>query len=336
MTILILISTFVRLTNKLTFLKIQTMKKIAAIDIGSNSFHLIIVQILQNGNLEIIHREREVLRLSENFTIESKIISAELIEKSILVLNRFSEIAKNHKAEIFAVATSSVRESSNQNIFLNKIFDETGIQIKVIDGIEEARLIYLGVSNSVKIKNKKCFCIDIGGGSTEFIVGINDEIIFSESLKLGAVRLTKKFFPDLIISESNINECKKYIEQNLSELKSKSILANLDLVIGTSGTILSVGNLINSIKFKKDNFESLNNFKIRKDDLLEIQKIILSKKTLEERKIIVGLDEKRADIIPAGIILLSSIFEQFQIEEMVISEFALREGIIFDSLKRKT
>ncbi|MBK8945934.1 MAG: Ppx/GppA family phosphatase [Ignavibacteriae bacterium] len=309
------------------------MKKIAAIDIGSNSFHLIIAQISQNLNLEIIHREREVIRLSENFTNESKIISIELIEKSLLVLNKFSEIAKLHKAEIFAVATSSVRESSNQNIFIKKIFDETGIQIKVIDGIEEARLIYLGISNSIKIKNKKCLCIDIGGGSTEFIIGENEKIIFSESLKLGAVRLTQMFFPDFTITESKIIDCKKYIEQNLAISKSKINFEETDIVIGTSGTILSVGNLINSIKFKKVNLESLNNFKIEKEDLFEIQKIILSEKTFEERKSIAGIDERRADIFPAGIILLTTIFEQFKIKEMVVSEYALREGIIFDTLK---
>ncbi|MFZ1288649.1 MAG: hypothetical protein WAR79_01060 [Melioribacteraceae bacterium] len=307
-------------------------KKFAAIDIGSNSFHLIIVEIFKDGHFEIIERKRDVLRLSEDFKNDEKVISQISQEKAIEILKEFSGIAKNYNAEIKAIATSSVRESFNKIYFIDKIFEETGIKIKIIDGIEEARLIYIGISNSIRLQNNKSLCIDIGGGSTEFIIGLNNKILFSASLKLGAVRLTHQFFPDYLITKSRINDCKKWIENELLPLKNKLKLNGINCIVGSSGTILSVGFLINSIKSKSKFQENLNNYNFTFEDLQNIEKIILNSEKIEDRIKITGLDEKRAEIIPAGIILLSTIFEQFKIEEIIISSFSLREGIIIDSL----
>lgn len=307
------------------------MRKIAAIDIGSNSFHLIIAQPLPNGKLEIIYRDREVLRLSENFIKGSMIISEPHIKRSVTVLRKFISAAEQYDAEIFAVATSSVRESSNQNEFLRHIFDYTGIKIKVINGDDESKLIYSGIVNSINIHNKKCLCVDIGGGSTEFIYAENNNIISTESIKIGAVRLTQKFFPDFMLNENLILACKNWVENKIFELKNKLKGVEIDCFIGTSGTVLTIGNML--LSEINRNLDGLNNFKISKIDLSKIEQIILSAETLEERKKIVGLDEKRADVFPAGIIILSTIFEQFKIKEMIISEYAMREGIIFDVLK---
>lgn len=307
------------------------MRKIAAIDIGSNSFHLIIAQPLPNGKLEIIYRDREVLRLSENFINGSMIISEPHIKRSVTVLRKFISAAEQYDAEIFAVATSSVRESSNQNEFLRHIFDYTRIKIKVINGDDESKLIYSGIVNSINIHNKKCLCVDIGGGSTEFIYAENNNIISTESIKIGAVRLTQKFFPDFMLNENLILACKNWVENKIFELKNKLKDVEIDCFIGTSGTVLTIGNML--LSEINRNLDGLNNFKISKIDLSKIEQIILSAETLEERKKIVGLDEKRADVFPAGIIILSTIFEQFKIKEMIISEYSMREGIIFDVLK---
>lgn len=308
------------------------MKKIAAVDIGSNSFHLIIAQILQNGKLEIIFRDREVLRLSENFTDKTKFISDTLIDKAVIVLKRFKSIAEQYNAEIITAATSSVRESSNQNEFTSKIFDKTGIKINVINGNEESRLIYSGIINALELRNKKCICIDIGGGSTEFIYGKNNNIIYSESLKLGAVRLTQRFFQDFVLNDKSILDCENWIDENLQKVKNKIINEEIDYYVGTSGTILSVGSML--LSEKNVNIDNLNNLKFSRDDLYKIRNKILAAKTFKEREKIIGLDPKRADVFPAGIILLSKIFERLKIKEMIISEYAMREGIIFDSLKK--
>ena len=309
-------------------------KKLAAIDIGTNSFHLVVVELSENGKFEIVDSEKEVIRLSEGSSGDIKIITEESIQRAINALKKLSGIAKSHNAEIKAVATSAVRESTNKVDFLKRVFHETGVKIEVISGIEEGRLIYMGVLQSVPIFNKRVLCIDIGGGSTEFIVGYKGKILYADSLKLGAVRLTKKFFPDSKVSTSAVKECTKWVEGMLSPIARIISNYKIDLVVGSSGTIMSAGIMIKSLEEGNSSLSILNNYQFSIDSLKKIRKNILSKKTTDQRKKIKGLDEKRADIIPAGIVILSTIFEQLEFAEMTISGYALREGIILDSINK--
>jgi len=310
-------------------------KKIAAIDIGTNSFHLVIVEIFEDGHFEIIDREKEVIRLSENSKGDIKKITKEASQRAIEALKKFSGIAESHNAEVKAVATSAVRESQNKLEFINQVSKECGIDIEVISGVEEGRLIYLGVINAVPVYNTRILTIDIGGGSTEFVVGLKGNILYANSLKLGAVRLTKLFFPDYKVTKSKIKECKSWIEGVLNPLTRDIVMVNITSVIGSSGTIMAAALMIKSMKEKTSSITILNNYKFSYQDLLKIQKVVLNAKTVDERNKIKGLDEKRADIIPAGIILLTTIFEQFKINEMTVSGYALREGIIIDSIKKE-
>jgi exopolyphosphatase/guanosine-5'-triphosphate,3'-diphosphate pyrophosphatase len=309
--------------------------KLAAIDIGTNSFHLVVVELSENGKFSIIDSEKEVIRLSEGSVGDIKIIQEESILRSINALQKFAGIAKSHNAEIKAVATSAVRESQNKIDFLKRVFHATGIKIDVISGIEEGRLIYLGVLQSVPIFNKRVLCIDIGGGSTEFVIGFRGKILYADSLKLGAVRLTKMFFKDYKVSKASINNCSKWTEGVLSPIARLISNYKIDLVVGSSGTIMAAGQMIKALEDNNTSLSILNNYIFTKANLIMIKNNILAKKTVEQRKKIKGLDEKRADIIPAGIILLNTIFEQLKISQMTISGYALREGIILDSLAKE-
>jgi len=308
-------------------------KKLAAIDIGTNSFHLVIVEITENGKFEIIDREKEVIRLSEDSTGDIKIIKPDTIARAISALKKFVGIAKSHEAEIKAVATSAVRESLNKAEFLQKVHEQTGITVEVISGVEEGRLIYLGVLQSVPVYNKRVLCIDIGGGSTEFVVGYRGKILYANSLKLGAVRLTKKFFLDYSVTNHAIKNCRKWIEGELFHISKIMEKYNIDEVVGSAGTIMATGLMIKSMDERSTSLAILNNYKFSKKKLELVEENVLKHKKVEERKKIKGLDVKRADIIPAGIILLSTIFNQLGINELTISGYALREGIIFDSIK---
>ncbi|MCB9247508.1 MAG: hypothetical protein H6613_02700 [Ignavibacteriales bacterium] len=144
-------------------------KKIAAIDIGTNSFHLIVVEVFDDGHFEIVDRVKEVIRLSEGSKGDIKLISEEATQRAIGALKKFAGIANAHNAEIKAVATSAVRESQNKYEFIERIFDETKISIDVISGVEEGRLIYQGVLNAVPIFNKRILSIDIGGGALNLL-----------------------------------------------------------------------------------------------------------------------------------------------------------------------
>lgn len=310
-------------------------QNLAAIDVGTNSFHLIVVKTKEGGNFEIIDREREVIRLGEGSSGNIKFIKPEVFGRAIATLKRFKGIADSHNAVVRAVATSAVREAYNKNEFIRTVLEKTGIEIEVISGYEEARLIYLGTMKAVPIYNKKALVIDIGGGSTEFLIGHKGNTNFSISLKIGAVRLTEKFFPDYVVTDSRIKECKKWVEVELVQAVSVIGKLGFSICVGSSGTIMSTGLIIQELR-KGNSTPStiLNNFEFTRKELEKVKEEILSRKTVEKRKKIIGLDEKRADIAPAGIIILSTIFKLLNLDALTISGYALREGIIIDSLQK--
>ncbi len=311
----------------------MSYKYLAAIDIGTNSFHMIIAKILDDGSFRIVDREREVIRLASLTGNNLSLIEEEEILRAIRILKKFKKVAIFYNAGIQARATSAVREAINKDEFIKRVFAETEIQIETINGSEEARLIYLGISKALPLHDKKSLCIDIGGGSTEFVLADKGNIIYAESVKIGAVRLSKKFFDDYILTENSIRECSDYAGQQILSNRNINFKENFDVAVGSSGTIESVA-AMSAAKNKWEAEKSLNNFVYSKQDLEEVADIILEKKTSKERLKIKGLEAKRADIIPGGVIILKKIFEIFSIEKITISEFALREGIIMDFISK--
>ena len=307
-------------------------KYLSALDIGTNSFHLIIVEVLDDNNFKIIDREREVIRLASHKGNGLSFITDVEIENAIKAINKFKKVSDKYRTEINAIATSAVRESENKDDFIFKVYGATGVLIKPIEGSKEAGLIYKGAEKALSLKNKKVLCIDIGGGSTEFIFSLNGEIIFAESVKIGAVRLSKKFFPNFEINPSNLNDCENYISELISSNNKLQFDLDFDLVVGSSGTIQSAANMIN---FEKQNklINNVNGFKFSKNQLDEISKKTFALITSKDRLRIKGLEQKRADVIPAGLLILKKAFELFNINEIQVSEFALREGIILALLE---
>ncbi len=300
----------------------------AVIDIGSNSFHMIVAKINKIGKIEVVTRDKEVLRLNWNNNSQKKIASDETIQKAISTIERQKLFAGKYGAEIKAVATSALRELQNQNEIIEKVKNSTGIEIEVISGFREAELIYKGILKALDVFDKKLLCIDIGGGSTEFTLAGNGKIEFTESKRIGAVRLSNMFFPDFEISESAISNCNNYIKEELKNISEKIKNFEYDCCIGTSGTILATGAMIRAEKSGKNSGRVLNNYLINSAQISTIYDLVISKKTIAERKGILGLEEKRADVIPAGVLILKTIFEEFNIKEMTLSGFAIREGVI--------
>jgi exopolyphosphatase / guanosine-5'-triphosphate,3'-diphosphate pyrophosphatase len=308
-------------------------KNFAAVDIGTNSFHLIIVKVGEDNSLTILDREKEVIRLGFQKGNELSYISEEEIEKGINILKKFKKLADFYDAKLHAVATSAVREAENKEEFLNKVLKETSIEIEVINGKKEAEYIYKGVRKALPYNDKKLLCLDIGGGSSEFILGYNDEIIFGESIKIGAVRLSKKFFPDFILNDERVEKCKQYVEYQIKSNEQINFNEPFDYAVGASGTIIAVAGMI---KLRKSGMKdkSLNEFIFTKEELEKLTSEILEKITPEQRINIEGMEYKRADIIPAGLLILEKSFELFNIKEMIISEYALREGVVLSMLEK--
>ncbi|MBI5323950.1 MAG: Ppx/GppA family phosphatase [Ignavibacteriae bacterium] len=308
---------------------------IAAIDVGTNSFHLVIASVNNRGILHVNSREKEVVRLGKSIEgRDMKIIFPDAIERGVRTLKHFAALAKSQNAEIRAVATSAVREAENQKVFLDKVRNEAGIEIEVVSGIEEGRLIYIGAIHALPILDKKSLIIDIGGGSTETIIGFKGNILYGKSEKLGAIRLTNHFFPDDGITEEKIIRCRNYIHGEWAPIMKSLKETGFEIVVGTSGTILNIAAMTLS---KNDGFvpDIINGLSVSKRDILNVIKKIIKARTIEERNKIIGIDPGRTDIIFGGALILEYILSELNIERILISSYALREGIVFDTVQKK-
>ncbi len=290
-------------------------KYFAALDLGTNSFHLTIVKKKSNGQLEIIYDAKEYVRLGESVFKNGLIISEDKIVESKNAVKTFYEIIKSYDANYKIIATSAVRDSINGEEFISIISKEINSQIEIIDGNRESYLIYQGVQDSLK-SDKKYLIIDLGGGSTEFIIADSEKVYFSKSINIGVIRLMKKFFPDYEITIENVKAAEEFIKDSFSSLISKLSEVGFDAVIGVSGTFISINKFINS------------NGKIEKEKFKEYKNLLLSKKRVEDRKELERLEPERADIIPAGFLIIENIFQSLKIDSIAISYKSIRDGLI--------
>ncbi len=308
---------------------------IAILDIGTNSFHLIVATATPSGNIKIIARNREVIRLSQGNTGGAQIILPQAIERAVEEIKKNKIIANSHNAQLRAIATSAVRESQNKVEFVKIIKELTDVDIEILDGLDEARLIFNGIQKAIPKLHTSSLSIDIGGGSTEFIIGKGNKIENIKSISLGAVRVTKQFFPNYITTDKKIAEAKKWVAKIVTPISKDIKTKNIEQFIGTSGTILNVGVMIKAMRGEHNiDYLTLNNFEFSANELFELEEKILSANSPAKRKFIVGLEKSRCDIISGGIIILSTIFKIFEIKKMLISNYALREGAIFDMINK--
>ena len=308
-------------------------KNLAAIDIGTNSFHLVIAEVdVETGRFKILGKEKEVVRLGSGST-DMKYLSEPAMNRGIEVLKRFRIVADAFQADVRAIATSAVREAINKQDFVRRVKMVTGIRIEIVSGFEEARLIYLGVLQALPVFQKKSLLVDIGGGSTEFLIGEKRAIHFSNSLKLGAVRLTDRFFKAGVLRGKTIEECRKYVRGFLVPIVRDVKNQQFDVCIGTSGTINNLANIIRTNRGEAMELP-LNNVSFSRTELLGAVKNILSLSTPVERMEIEGMDPDRADIIAAGAIILEQIISALKIKTLTVSEYSLREGILLDSIEK--
>jgi len=309
-------------------------KRIAAIDIGTNSFHLIVVELVSpQGRFRILDREKHIVRLGSG-TADMKHLAPEAMERGIQVLRQFKMIADAAHAPVRAIATSAVREALNRDEFLRNVLAETGIKIEIASGFEEARLIHLGILQALPVFRKKILVIDIGGGSTEFIVGQGRNIAYSNSVKLGAVRLTQRFLPEGKFTNKGLQECERFITGMLAPIVRNIRTHTYDVVVGSSGTI---GNITNIARMKRGGNPDypINNTVVTRKEVSGFLNELCLKKETADRVHIKGLDPARADIIIAGTVLLHTIMKQLHIPSLIFSDYALREGIILDTIEHQ-
>ncbi len=302
--------------------------KLAAIDIGTNSIHMVIVNVEQHRIFEIIDREKEMVFLGKGSLLKRRLPQAN-IDRGLAALKSFKAIADTHHVdEIITTATSAVREAQNGRQFMNLVRKETGIEIRLLSGTEEARMITLAVRDVIDLKDQRALIVDIGGGSMELIVADARHIYFAQSIKAGVIRLQERFMKQDPPEPKDVKALRKWLTRKLEPLSRKIQDLDPDIFIGTSGTILHLGEMVRAAR------KSAKGKNILTIDELEMLNERLQQTTLDERLKLPGLDKNRAEQVIGGGILVEMVMERCRANEMILCDRALREGLIADYLIR--
>ncbi|WP_455234662.1 exopolyphosphatase [Thiogranum longum] len=299
-------------------------RTLAAIDLGSNSFHMIVGR-LQNDQLQIIDRLREPVRLAAGLTKDRQLDPA-VAQRALDCLQRFGQRVHDLPPDsVRAVGTNTLRRAKASQGFLTQAQQALGHSIEIISGIEEARLIHLGVSQSLPDPGGQRLVVDIGGGSTELIIGKDFEPILLESLYMGCVSMSQRFFPDGMITKSSMKEA--ILAARLELQPSKQFFRQLgwSMATGSSGTIRTVRDVVREEGWSDHGITAESMKKLR-SALVEIGQA--------DRIAFSAVSEDRKPVFAGGVAILSAVFHALKIDRMIHSSGALREGLLYDLLGR--
>ena len=294
----------------------------AAVDLGSNSFHLLVAR-RQHGELRVIDRIKEMVRLGGGLDEEGN-LDPVVQGRALACLARFGQRLRGIPADnLRAVGTQTFRRLKNANAILMIAETALGCTIDIIAGREEARLIYLGVTQGVSGHQDRRMVIDIGGGSTELVIGEGFQPLEMESLQYGCVSLTRRFFSDGLITPERWEKAESSVMADLQELRLRYLKTGWDIVIGSSGTIKAIEEICRQQGWvEKDiNADALH---MLRDRMLEFE-------TVDSIRL-PGLTERRQPVLIGGLIMLHACFKALEIDSMKVSPYALREGVLHDLL----
>ncbi|MEM7304020.1 MAG: exopolyphosphatase [Pseudomonadota bacterium] len=297
---------------------------IAAIDLGSNSFHMVVASN-HHGHLKIIDRLREMVRLGEGLN-KTKQLDKDAIKRALECLERFGQRLRDMQASsVRAIGTNALRSAKNPKKFIDAAQKALGHPIEIISGIEEARLVYQGTIYSISRPNDRRIVVDIGGGSTEIIVGEGPRPLYMESLFMGGVSMSEQFFPEGKISVKNFDNAVIASKQHLRPVVNKFMRIGWDLEIGTSGTIKSISEAA---------YNEVGGGKLlTMDALSKLRDRIIEASHVKELDI-PNIKKERLPVLPGGFAVLYAIFESLNMESLNFSDGALREGVLYDLLGR--
>jgi len=306
---------------------------VAFIDIGTNSIRLLIVRIDPNASYTILTPLKETVRLGEG-EFADNYLQPEAIDRAVLVCRQFASLARSSGAvDITAVATAATREAENQDEFLARLREEAELDVRVISGLEEARLIYLGVTSGVHLGDQQALFIDVGGGSTEVIIGTQRQHLYLNSLKLGAIRLASRFLAGLDdpVPSQTYSRLQRYVRHNMVHTLRELRTHRIDLAIGSSGTIENLADIAVRMFLQRP---------LQPGDVLtdtHLKQVVqhLCALSLEERRKVPGLNPARADIIVAGAAIVEMLMQELALSELRITDRGLRDGLLVDYLMKQ-
>ncbi|WP_258103820.1 Ppx/GppA phosphatase family protein [Marinoscillum sp. MHG1-6] len=304
--------------------------RIAVIDMGTNTFHLLIVDV-KDEEWKIVYREKAAVKIGKNGINQGR-ITPEAEQRALDTLNGFKAIIDAENVyRVFATATSAIRNASNGQDIVKRILEETGIAVRVISGLEEAEHIYYGVKKAMPLGSRTSLIMDIGGGSIEFIIGNENEILWKQSFEVGGQRLVEKFHKTDPITDQDIADLKSYLEIKLDELFTAYSKYQPTTLIGSSGTFDTLSDIY-CIAEGIDRDLEMTEYPLT---ITAFHKILqdLKVKNREDRLKIPGMIPLRVDMIVVACLLIEFVIEKLQINHIRVSAYALKEGVLLNTLR---
>lgn len=311
-----------------------TSENVAFIDLGTNSMRLLVVRVERDGSYAVLTQQKETVRLGEGEFATDE-LQPEAIERAVLVGTRFAEMARSFgAARIVAVATSATREATNRKVLLDRLREEGGLDVRVISGREEARLVYLGVVSGARVEDDEtALFIDVGGGSTELIVGTRREHVLLDTLRLGAIRLANLYFlPDdpNPVGPERRRLVERYVRAQVVRSVQRLKEFDLALAIGSSGTIQTLGDIA-ARRFLGRPLERHDTF--TREQIREVVDLLASL-PLADRLAVPGMSANRGDIIVPGGLVFDVLLHELGLERIAVSDRTLRDGLLMEHLAR--
>lgn len=309
--------------------------RVAAIDLGTNSFHMIIVEGSRDKGIVEIDRVKDMICIGQG-SIVTKMLTEEAMQAGIATLKKFLVLAAQHGVQfehVIAFATSAIREAKNRLDFINRVRAETGLKVKVISGKEEAEFIYYGVRNAVSVGKTADLIFDIGGGSVEFVLVNHKGVQLLESRKIGVARMYERFVTTDPIAAHDVKMLEQFFAAEMVTAVDKATAMKVRRAIASSGTAETIARMIHAMQGRESD-GSLNNSSFTRSEFQQLYKMVLPMSSAERKKMS-GLDEKRVDLIVPGLILVDMIFKLFRLDEIIIADSALREGMVLHYLQKQ-
>ncbi len=307
--------------------------RIAIIDLGTNTFNLMVAEIAANHSYKIIFNTKIAVKLGEG-GINTNVITPSPFQRGIDAMQKHLETANRYSVtKIFAFATSAVRSAKNGNDFVAEIKKQTDIEVNIISGEKEAELIYAGVRQALDIGPDKALVMDIGGGSTEFIICNNEQIFWKHSFDLGVSRMYEFFKHSEPVTEFEIQKIDNYLREKLQPLFKAVEQHPIDTLIGSSGSFDTFAEMIFCRFHQEKTLDNKTSYEFNLEDFNKIHNLII-KSNLDERYKMEGLIEMRVDMIVLASLFTNFILREFDIKKMRLSTFALKEGVLSEITKK--
>ncbi len=305
---------------------------IAAIDLGTNSMHMVVARVELDGHLSVLDTDKVNLRLGQLIG-PGNAFSQEIIDRVVDAIRHMKDIASSYNCRIRAVATHATRVVTNHRVLLDSIKAATGLDVEIIDGIEEARLSFLGMRYGLMIGGGLCLGADVGGGSSEIIVAQSDDIKFVTSLKVGAVVLTKMFFTAKGPSKSSISDALEYIEDRIAPFSAEIRKYSVEKAVIASGTAKALAAVHFRMK-QKIELSDANAYILSQNDVFKTVEYLENLRDPEKIRSETGLDSNRSEIVLAGALIIKSLTKRLNVSQWHVSTFGLREGVVLDTNSR--